>query len=780
MRAPNRKLVLIVDDTPANIAAISGVLQESFRVKVATSGQRALEIVAGAEKPDLILLDIAMPEMDGFEVCRRLKADRDTREIPIIFLTGKTNAADEARGFELGAVDYIHKPFSPPILLSRIRTHLSLLENRKLSEESIKGALARKSAVMNAALDCIITIDQQGIIVEFNNAAEGTFGYSRSAALGRSMVELIVPEEYREKHRLGMERFLQTGKHKVLGKRIELPALKADGSTFPTEIAIEAIKLKGEYLFTAYLRDISERKKFELETIKAKDRAEKANEAKSRFLAMMSHEIRTPLNAVLGFLSLLQDTQLDSEQQRMVEVARESGEALLSIILDILDFSKLEVGRLEMERHPFDVAQLFNSVVDLLRPQADSKNLDINLHIADDVPDLMVGHAGRLRQVVLNLLSNAVKFTETGKVDISVEVKASGGDQLIMLCDVVDTGIGIPEDVQEQIFSEFTVITPSLSRHLGGAGLGLAICKRIIEAAGGTIGFKSKSGVGSTFWFTAPVEMPKPGTPPKAVAAEPIHDTASTKLNVLVADDNPANLLVAKAMLERIGHHVDTVSDGTEVLAAVSQRSYDCIFMDVAMPELDGLATTRAIRTRNGDIARTPIIAMTAYAAPEDRQSIFASGVDDLIVKPVRPSDLGRAIDHVIEARGLGSNSKVPAIDLTTLMMLEVAIGKEQSHSSIHAFLDGGDRAIKIMTAAASEPLDQKTLEREAHKLAGSSSQIGADVVRREAETIEQACRRGDIGTAVQRMPVLSREWLKAREVLHRRVRLGDTEGEHE
>ncbi len=778
MRAPNRKLVLIVDDTPANIAAISGVLQDSFRVKVATSGQQALEIVAGAEKPDLILLDIAMPEMDGFEVCRRLKADRYTREIPVIFLTGKTNSADEAKGFELGAVDYIHKPFSPPILLSRVRTHISLLEDRKLSEESIKGVLARKSAVMNAALDCIITIDQQGRIIEFNDAAEGTFGYTRNAVIGRSMAELIVPEEYREKHRAGMERFLQTGEHKVLGKRIELPALKADGSTFPTEIAIEAIKLKGESLFTAYLRDISERKRFERDTIDARDRAEKANEAKSRFLAMISHEIRTPLNAVLGFLSLLQDTRLDNEQRRMVEIARESGEALLSIILDILDFSKLEAGKLEMERHPFQVAQIFDSVVDLLRPQADSKNLDINLHIAEDVPDLMIGHAGRLRQVVLNLLSNAVKFTETGRIDIAVEVKASGGDQLIMLCDVVDTGIGIPEDVQAQIFSEFTVITPSLSRHLGGAGLGLAICKQIIEAAGGTIGFKTKSGVGSTFWFTAPVETAKPGTLPKPVAAEAVHDAASTKLSVLVADDNSANLLVAKAMLERFGHHVDTVSDGTEVLAALRQRSYDCIFMDVAMPELDGLATTRGIRALNGDTAQTPIVAMTAYAAPEDRQSIFASGVNDLIVKPVRTSDIGRAIDRVVGVRGLGRDTKVPVIDLANLMMLEEAIGKDQTRSSIHAFLDSSDRSIKLMTAAVSDPLDQKTLEREAHKLAGGSTQIGARLVRAEAEAIEQACRRGDIKTAVQRVPVLSRAWLKAREELHRHVTLSDTDRE--
>lgn len=776
----DKKLVLVVDDAPANIAVISGILQESFRVKVATSGQKALEIAGGVEQPDLILLDVAMPEMDGFEVCTRLKANSATREIPVIFLTGKTDPIDESKGFALGGVDYIHKPFSPPILLSRVRTHVSLREDRKLSEENIKAVLARKSAVMNAALDCIITIDQQGRIVEFNNAAERTFGYVRDVVIGKGMAELIVPEEYREKHRLGMERFLQTGEHKVLGKRIELPALRADGSTFPAEIAIENIKVKGEFLFTAYLRDISERKKSERDIIDAKDRAEKASEAKSRFLAMMSHEIRTPLNAVLGFLSLLQESRLDTEQRKMVEIARESGESLLSIILDILDFSKMEAGKLEMERHPFDVTQLFDSVVSLLRPQAVTKSLDINLHIADDVPDSLIGYAGRLRQVVLNLLSNAVKFTEEGQIDVSVKVKARHGDDLVILCEVIDTGIGIPEEVQGQIFSEFTIITPSLSRHLGGTGLGLAICNRIVEAAGGEIGFRSRSGVGSTFWFTAPVKMTKPGTIPKPVVVEPVLGVASRKMYVLVADDNPANLLVAKAMLERLGHHVDTVSDGTEVLAALRQQSYDCIFMDVAMPELDGLSTTRAVRALKSDIAQVPIIAMTAYAAPENRRSIFAAGMNDLIVKPVRLGDMARTIDRIVSARGLGSDAKVPVIDLRTLMMLEEAIGKDQTRSSIHAFLDSGDRAVEVMTAAASEPPDQKTLEREAHKLAGGSTQIGASLVRAEAEAIEQACRRGDIETAIRHMPVLSRAWLQARQGLRRHATLVDTEGKNE
>ena len=658
---------------------------------------------------------------------------------------------------------------------SRAAELVSVAEQREQVNVALEDALARRSAIMDVALDCIVTIDQEGFVLEFNPAAEKTFGYKRDMALGRRMSELIVPEDYRERHKIGIDKFLKTGEHNVLGNRIEVPALKADGSIIPIELAITPIHMHDKYIFTAYIREISDRKRFEQEILDAKNKAETANEAKSRFLAMMSHEIRTPLNAVLGFLNMLQQTRLDAEQSNMVRIARESGEALLGIILDILDFSRIAAGNLNLEEEVFEVVGLFDGVMEVIHPQEEQGRVDLTLRVADDVPAWMTGYPGRLRQVVLNLVSNAVKFTEKGRIAVTVTVAARDGDRITVRCEVADTGIGIPENMQGQMFNEFTVITPSLSRHFGGTGLGLAICKRIVELAGGNIGFTSKAGVGSTFWFTAPMQAAEPPPAAEPEAEEAARDDSGKSLRILVADDNQSNLLVAKAMLERAGHHVDAVVDGTEVLAALRRSSYDCVLMDVAMPELDGLATSRAIRVLDGDPARTPIVAMTAYAAVEDRRSIFASGMDGHVTKPVRAADMLKAIARAIRKREPSGDEGAPVLDFAALTMLEEAVGKDQARSIIASFLDGGNLTIQAMCAAAAAPVDKKTLEREAHKLSGGSTQIGARLVQTEAEAIEEACRRGDATAAVRRIPALSRQWQKASRMLRRRLARIDT-----
>jgi|GEM_PF-4055706 len=534
------------------------------------------------------------------------------------------------------------------------------------------------------------------------------------------------------------------------------------------------------------IQDITGRIEREIELSDAKNAAEQASLAKSSFLAMMSHEIRTPLNAVLGALGLIESKGLDPSQRQFLDVGKEGAESLLKIINDILVFSKMEAGKLKLEQSIFCVRKAVDDVLQVLEQRSFEKNISLTGYLDLDVPDLLIGDVSRIRQVLLNLCSNAVRFTTDGKVRISL-AKIGVHDEITQLrFQVEDTGCGVSPEDQEHLFEEFWGTSSTALGDAGSTGLGLPISKQLVEMMGGSIGFESTSGRGSKFWFELPLISPSE----EAIKVERIRlrkleqaapSTYSPVLRgrVILAEDNPANQLIERALLENFGLHVDIAANGHEVIAALHRAPYDLVLMDINMPEMDGIEATTAIRKLPGALSRIPIIAMTAMAMPGDREAFISAGMDEYISKPISRDELHTCITKVLNDIDLlsvtinGSNrSKVVGTDASIFNAnifdnLAEAIGAEHMPRLKDIFLSDTPARVEVITTAAACG-NCELVSKEAHNLSSTSGYLGAMGLAELARQLEHAARENDLEKIKQEIKHLPSLFEQTREKLLR------------
>ncbi|MBF0156972.1 MAG: response regulator [Magnetococcales bacterium] len=823
-----RPSILIVDDSPENLDVLKKTLMDDYMVRPVTNGPLALRLAAMNPQPDLILLDIVMPQMDGFEVCRQLKREIRTRDIPVIFITARTSDRDELEGLQIGAVDYITKPISPPIVRARVRTHLALRhfnyemeeKNRRLAEinerlndslEQLSASEERFRSLVQTIPDIVYKIDAEGRFTFLNRAIE-RLGYHPSELIGKHFTEIIHSADIRDASLEGViERIgrgaanpeqklfdeRRTGVRMTVGLEIrlrpksgvvnelfelrdlELPTVSVevnstglygevghetsyrtrqyigtvgvirditdrqkaqrtlveerkllreliDAVPLPIFFAsdrnqlvfanetfrrfgtdntgeVEGASLEGifgrengrlladlvktllddpvnqrlrsemtltsgrgrEHVMEAMLSqfrrqhqgksavigvlvDVTERRHFTDQLIEARGRAEAlavkaealavkaevASRAKGDFLANMSHEIRTPLNAVIGLTHLCLQTHLSDQQRGYLDKVTLSANALLALINDILDYSRIEAGRLLMENARFSLDEVLAGISAILGIKVQEKGLEFLVDIGRDVPAFLVGDSHRFCQVLTILAGNAVKFTERGEIEIKIRLVSEESESLLLECTVRDTGIGMTPEEMTRLFREFSQGDSSTTRKYGGTGLGLAICKRLVELMGGEIRAESDPGIGSRFTFTARFDRCPDQSPDEALPL-----AGPPELRVLIVDDNTHAREILIHHLAPLNWQLVTATDGATALLKLALQEkagapFDLVLLDWKMPGMNGLETLRRIREGRRPTEPPRVIMVTAFGCDEVIPHGERALLDGYLLKP--------------------------------------------------------------------------------------------------------------------------------------------------
>jgi len=472
-----------------------------------------------------------------------------------------------------------------------------------------------------------------GYFSDVNNVACKQFGYPRKKLLQMTLFDLSDDDDLNNNEEM-LARLKEEG-----NATYETVYKRKDGTRFPVEISALRLTIADENLFTVIIRDITERKNVMTELEVAKEEAFAASKAKSEFLANMSHEVRTPMNGIMGMLQLMQMTSLNEEQEGYIKTALISGESLLTIINDILDYARIESGKVRITPEPFDITSIMDPLITLFKSNLDPEKITLRYSISPEVPPFLIADRTRLRQILFNLIGNALKFTDSGEISIFIKIlEEIDGEYMRISWTVSDTGIGIPEDAGDELFEPFTRIEDASRRKRKGTGLGLSIVKQLVTQMGGTVSLKRNAHQGTTFTFDILAKTcTNMVTPSQQTSIPPALISPQRRLSTLIVEDELINQQILNAILTKLGHKTRVVSDGESALELLTTMNFDVILMDVQMPDMNGMETTRTIRTseKYEHVKNIPIIALTAYAMAGDKEKCIEAGMDYYLSKPV-------------------------------------------------------------------------------------------------------------------------------------------------
>jgi PAS domain S-box-containing protein len=645
---------------------------------------------------------------------------------------------------------------------------------RKAAEQALQESEARYRMLLGTANEGVWTIDAQGRTDYVNRRMADLLGYEPEDMVGRPLFDFMDAAARRDAELYEARR--RSGIREVHEFRFQ----RSDGEDLWALLATTPIPAAdGGYSGAlAMVTDITDRKRAETALLRAKVVAEQATRAKSEFLANMSHEIRTPMNGIIGMTELLLDSGLTQEQREYLDMVLNSAESLLQIIDDILDFTRVEAGKLELDSQPFRIGESLSQPLKILDVRAAQKGLACTFRVLPDVPAEAIGDVGRIRQVLVNLVGNAIKFTEAGGVAVEVALARPVTENEVELhFSVRDTGIGIAVERQSDIFEPFAQGDPSTTRRFGGTGLGLAISGQLVQLMGGRIWIDSAPGQGTTVHFTtrlgavtdAPQLAPAPAgqrSPPSGASQEaetpqPSPAPASNGLRILLAEDNPVNQRLTFELLARRGHDVTVAENGRLALEALERESFDLVLLDVQMPEMGGLEVVARIREREaGKRTHLPVIALTAHALPRDRERCLAAGMDGYLAKPVRPAELYAAIEASRLSGGACAAAweteqaqRPPPLGAAVLdrtALLEALDGDEGHLWTLAGLFLEDTPPVRAALRDAVARADAKELARIAHRLKGSASVFRAKDLSVAAAALEVMAGCGDLDGAAR------------------------------
>jgi len=611
-----------------------------YTLLTARSGQDALDMLSRIQ-PKLILLDIVMPEMDGYSLYQRIRELPECTDTPILFLSCITEHEAEAQGLEMGAADYITKPFNPHIVKLRVRNHLLMKhqqeqlqqKNHELQQER---ELFSKGPVVSVAWGA----EPGWPVRQISSNVVEVLGYSATEILASDFnyASLIHPDDLERVAREVADNSSRMSDFFEQSYRIRL---KNNGYRWFYDFTrLERNESGTVTAIRGYMFDQSRLKQ-------AEEAAEAANRAKTEFLNNMSHELRTPLNGIHGMAQLLQFTELSPEQSGYIENIELSVSALTNIINEILDITKLESDRIELEYTVFSLAELLQEVIAAQHPLMRQKQLTMIRDITTSLPTQLIGDPKRIRQVLQNLLSNAVKFTDAGAVTVEIVVVAREPEQVRIRISIRDTGVGMSPEVMQRIFMPFVQADTSTTRCFGGTGLGLTICHQLVELMGGSITVESSPGAGSSFHLEIPFELSAAAVQRQAQTAT-LPEKPARPLSILIAEDHPTDLRMLELLLRKIGHSAICTNNGKEALERWRKGGVDLILMDIHMPVMTGIEALEAIRAEEKSKGgHLPVIALTADALKETEEMLLKEGFDGYLCKPVRTTDLTGELTRV-------------------------------------------------------------------------------------------------------------------------------------